>query len=270
MPLEIGGVVVARSYVSGFDLSVVGLGVALFLAVVSRPSLIKSASALCAALITVQILLSFNRAYWLGLALAVSVVVVAIGRSAAALRWLGVFALGLTSLEMMLWFSGGVPGPLRLAASRAASVSEEVERRGSLQWRLEDNAGRLELARGSPLFGVGFVHDDAGVFRFGNEARGLRTADSGLLSLATDLGLVGIIVVGLLWLQGLRRSLRRLRAGAGGPDGALLFGAAVYLVTSAVAAPAWPAFVSYEAIVPLALTLGVVESASAAAAQERL
>jgi hypothetical protein len=95
-------------------------------------------------------------------------------------------------------------------ATRITSIyGAVVEKNDTFGFRFEDSWGRLALIKDHPLFGVGFVHDESRLFSLMRGYGGaLRTADSGIVTLMLDFGIIGIVWLLFLsfvfWKHGMR------------------------------------------------------------------
>lgn len=262
VPIDLEGFIVARAYISGFDLALLAFAVTLYRAVFEKSSKFKLLSFLCVCIIAIQIVFSFARAYWIGTLVALVVSTIFLIRDPK--RILSLVAAGIlimVALEITVSF---LPGkslrPLALINKRAGNLQKDVfDKSGSFGWRLEDNAERIALVKENLFFGVGFVHDQTGKFRLGLGGRGLRTADSGLLSVFLDMGLIGATLILLMITLVLYRCYTAFKHGTETWEKGVLYGCFVYGVISLVAAFTWPAFVSYETIVPMVVVMSAQE-----------
>jgi len=93
--------------------------------------------------------------------------------------------------------------------SRISSTYESViHQEDTFYYRINDSLGRMQLIKKNPVFGIGFVHMDSGLFTLerGHDYE-LRTGDSGAITLLLDFGILGFVWLFTMAFIVLRRSI---------------------------------------------------------------
>jgi len=263
VPLTLAGITVARSYISGFDLTVFSFGIVLYRSTTSAINSKNMWNILILSVIGLQILLSFARAYWIGIFVAVVFSIFFLYRRVGRVIWVTIGAVILLSMFLIVgrFVNPQLPNPLSLLNERLEGTAGDLlgKEEGSFRWRMEDNAERLNLVKKNLLMGVGFVHDETKKFTLGLQGRGLRTADSGVLSVFIDMGLIGAVLILLMITLLLYRCYTAFKRNNETWENGVLYGCFIYVLTSLVASFTWPVFVSYETIVPLVVVMSAQE-----------
>ena len=90
-----------------------------------------------------------------------------------------------------------------------SGVADLVYKRGTFGFRLEDSASRIALIKKHPIFGIGFVHPDSAIINISTVTSGIITADSGLITLLLDFGLLGpiwLLIVSIIFYNDSRKA----------------------------------------------------------------
>jgi hypothetical protein len=223
--IDVGGMSIPRSYVLSFNLTGAALLCLFGTYLYSPSSRARLLYALCALGVLGGVVLTFGRAFWIGTIGSLFFLFVfahndrerrrvLLGRTVALWsRTLVVSALIVVFLLLsgrggtFLEFSGQV------SRRFTSTFTEIAERSGTFGGRLEESTGRLLLFRQNPLLGVGYVHESS-EFAAELQEKKVGTADSGVITLLAQTGIVGIAVVsilaGIFMARGIQ-ILRRLR-----------------------------------------------------------
>jgi len=264
VPLILAGITVARSYISGFDLTIFCFGIVLYRSTTSTMNSKSVWNIAILGVIGLQIILSFARAYWIGISFAVVFSILLLDRRMAKIILVTIGAISIISVLLLTvrFVHPQLSNPLYLLSERWKGTTKELfggGEGGSFAWRLEDNAERIKLAEKNFLMGVGFVHDETKIFTLGLEGRGLRTADSGILTLFLDMGIIGATIITIMIILLLYRCCIAFKHTSEMWEKGILYGCFIYVLTSLMASFTWPVFVSYETIVPLVIVMSTQE-----------
>jgi hypothetical protein len=223
--MYVGGVSVPRTYVLSFNLMGAALLCLFGVYLYSPSSKTRVLSVLLGLAVLSGVILTFGRAFWVGTLGGVSFLFALAylhsNRRKILLRrtmglWLKtstaaalvVIFLSMIGKEGLLLRSSGLIGQ-RLAST----FSDVAELKGTFGFRLEEGAFRIALFRQNPLLGVGYVHRSS-EFAAELPKRDVGTADSGVITVLAQTGIVGMTVISLLVILFLKRGLfifRRLK-----------------------------------------------------------
>ena len=165
----------------------------------SRNILVMIAAICCCSMI-----LSFQRTTWVLAILSVLLPLVVLNIE-QIFRYLfaGIYVIGIVFVFLNLWN----PDLIDKMGTRALSIyTETVNYEGNFAVRFEENTKRIDVIKSNIIFGPGFVHPDYAPYIFGfHEVEGrrasLQTNDSGILTLLSAFGLIGVFwVLGILKL----------------------------------------------------------------------
>lgn len=105
---------------------------------------------------------------------------------------LGFFILVILLFGIISPGEKGLPGFIK--DRTLSSFDEVLTNTGTFRFRLDDSYYRIQLIKDNPLLGIGFLHDESQELSYMRGFNGqFRTADSGLISLMIDFGLIGLI-----------------------------------------------------------------------------
>jgi len=180
-----------------------------------------------------------------------------------------IFIFGLVSIFFAGILAVGVSSifpekrnPIEIMMTRTFSTFDAViNRDDTFGARLEDSAGRLDLIRQYPIFGVGFLHDDANLFSFnkGTIARSFRTGDSGVLSLMMDFGFFGVFILLILSFLLFKRILHVYNVLSNPSLRAVVLGVTAFYFGRLFSFITLADFVVYDGIVVVCLSLVILE-----------
>jgi putative inorganic carbon (hco3(-)) transporter len=173
-----------------------------------RETLFTLMCMLCSVIMLCGIIMSWSRGAWIALVIALAIMASAIPQNFWKGLWFGSAAL---LLFISLWISNTLP--TSITARLQSSVDEFISVRDvrgvdidpsnyAVIERLAHWQGALNMARSFPWLGVGFgnyeiVYDD---FRLLNWKEPLGHAHNYYLNLLGELGLLGLLVYGKVWL----------------------------------------------------------------------
>lgn len=95
-----------------------------------------------------------------------------------------------------------------------SAADDFINRRGTFEYRLKDSASRIDLFLKNPIMGVGFIHPDSNLIDVKTRKkgkRGVRTNDSGLITLLLDFGLIGLLWLSILTIVFIRICLKNFQ-----------------------------------------------------------
>jgi len=223
--INVGGFSLPRNYVLSFNLTGAALLSLFGIYLYSGSPRLRTLSALSGFVLLVGVVLTFGRAFWMGMLGAVVFLFVAVyaetkQRDVILLRtirlWAGtaavialvlIFAV-ITAKESSLTRLSGVVGQRFVS-----TFSDITELGGTFGWRLQDSAFRIQLFKQNPLLGAGYVHRTS---EFASELpkKDVATTDSGIFTILAQSGIVGVAFVGALIVIFMKHGLhvfRRLR-----------------------------------------------------------
>lgn len=101
----------------------------------------------------------------------------------------------LSTFEIIRVVSGkDVPNPITHSFKALLSGVEDLRNKtGTFGFRLKDSVERIDLIKKNSVTGIGFVHPLSGIIKIRADTSGIVTADSGLITLLLDFGMLGII-----------------------------------------------------------------------------
>jgi len=203
--MNVGGVDIPRIYVLSFNLTGVALLCLFGVYLYSPSNRTRVLSVVSGLALLSGVILTFGRAFWVGtLGGLLFLFILAYVRSnkrnvllrRTARLWLGTAAaaalvviyLAIIGKEGSILKSSGVIGK-----RFTSTFSDIVGRKGTFGLRLEDSAFRIQLYKQNPLLGAGYVHRTS---EFARELpqRDVGTADSGVITILAQTGLVGMAV----------------------------------------------------------------------------
>jgi len=204
--IRVGAISLPRSYVLSFNLTGAAflclVGVYLF----ADSSRMRFLSMLCALIMFGGVVLTFGRAFWIatiGGTLFLLLVGYKWSRDRRALLkranalWIriGVVSVLIISFLAIAGKEGSFFEISGVISKRFTSVLSEVrEREGSVAIRVEEAAFRMELFRRNPVQGVGYVHESS-KYAAGLALREVGSADSGVITVLAQMGILGMIAV---------------------------------------------------------------------------
>jgi hypothetical protein len=128
--------------------------------------------------------------------------------------------------------------------------------------RVQDNLGRMSLVKKNYIFGIGFVHDESSLFASarGTAESGIRTSDSGILTLLLDMGIVGVLWLFAMTVIFFKRSTFIYRRTAGQPYGAVVLGIIAFYFSRLFSFITLADFVLYDGIVTMMVAFAILEA----------
>jgi len=146
-------------------------------------------------------------------------------------------------------------------ATRITSIyGAVVERNDTFGFRFEDSWGRLELIKDNPVFGVGFVHDESRLFSLMRGYGGaLRSADSGIVTLMLDFGIIGMIWLFILSVVFWKRGMKCFRASTSMLNKAVVLGVISFYFGRLFSCITLVDFIVYDGIVVISIALALLE-----------
>jgi hypothetical protein len=261
----------SRIYIPGEPTLVLGFALA-FWGVFQRKSARKRVGfAALALLCALALLLVNSRMRWVHMLLVVLIPVFFLGPhiSKAGRRLLCVVTVVVFILVSVFALTGRSNDLVSSITARAVSGWTDFrDKKGTWDYRLEDNRFRVQLIRKHPLFGVGFIHIYY-AHRFGGlgpadevgmPAQGITTTDSGIVTLLVDFGAIGSLWAVWYFISVLGFCSKMLRSSKNGdlrwtslPLIGYMTGGLVTFVTLGV-------FTMAGAIVGLSFALGILAS----------
>ncbi|MDP3788780.1 MAG: O-antigen ligase family protein, partial [Candidatus Omnitrophota bacterium] len=214
----------------------------------------------------IQILLSFGRANIFGIMIGTLFSAAVAGGRAKFRNIAGVSILLILILILTaVIFEVTLPNEdlFKAVLTRIGSIFTAItQKEDTFVGRIEDNYGRIDLVRKNPLFGVGFVHDESRLFAFarGTAEAGIRTSDSGILTLLLDLGFVGVAWLLALTFIFLRRSVYLYKMNSRNICGPIILGIIAFYFGRLFSFITLGDFVMYDGITTIVIALALLES----------
>jgi O-antigen ligase len=214
--IKVGGLSIPRSYVLSFNLTGVALLCLLGTYLYSSSGRVRLLSSVVAVAVLAGVILTFGRAFWMATiggmlflfivaAAETSMRTLVLRRTLALWLRIGVVTILAVIFLGLIGREGSLLRLSSLVGRRFVSTFTEVtEFSGSFGGRLEEGAFRLALFRRSPVLGVGYVHRTS---EFASEIpeKNVGTADSGVITVLAQNGVVGLIAIAALAVVFLRR-----------------------------------------------------------------
>lgn len=146
-------------------------------------------------------------------------------------------------------------------AARITSIyGAVVKRNDTFGFRFEDSYGRLALINDNPVFGVGFVHDESRLFSLMRGYGGaLRSADSGIVTLLLDFGIVGAVWLIMLTMVFWKRGMQCFNNTSNSLNKAFILGIISFYFGRLFSCITLVDFIVYDGIVVIAMALALME-----------
>lgn len=160
-------------------------------------------------------------------------------------------------------FMPGKDNFLRYISTRIASTYDAViQKEDTFYVRMRDSAGRMELIKRYPIFGLGFVHDESPLFAFerGEIGNAIRTSDSGIIVLLLDFGIIGLIWLLTLSIIFLIRAKNIFKIADDHITKSIILGTVAYYSSRLFSFITLADFVLYEGIIIITICFVLIES----------
>ncbi len=259
------GYYITRIYVPGILFSTLLFEISLMVFLFYGPSRLRYKNFVLMCITGVQTILSFGRAYIFGVVMGSAIAIFLANKMNKAKALLKVFIIlillvfGITTYSY--FFSSNKANIFMPIFKRIYSTFDSLAKgTDTFGFRLKDSAGRIELIKENPIFGVGFVHDESSLFfteRGFNKA--IRTTDSGIVTLLLDFGLLGAVWFFSLTLVIIRKVFSAYKKQSSIFLKSIILGVCAFYLGRVFSFITLADFVTYDGIVGIVVSLSLLE-----------
>ena len=188
------------------------IGIALF----TPSKKLKFWAIVIAALLSIQTFFTYGRAHWFGVAISCFVFCLLLPSDKRRIILRNFIALSLVIIFIMLIicqikYGSALAFTPMLKERITYGASESLTGIATLNWRLLIAKGYMRIIKNRPIFGLGFLHDRYAYMIPGLPFSMVRNTHVGFLNIFIDLGIVGSILLIMLFVIFIKHSLYIIR-----------------------------------------------------------